>query len=41
MFLRPDFLNLTVCICGVYIMFNIEIVSKGKFRALVLGVVLS
>jgi hypothetical protein len=41
MFLRPDFLNLTICLVGIYMMFTIEIVSKGKFRMLVVGVILS
>ena len=41
MFLRPDFLNLTVCLVGLYMMFNIDIITKGKFRALVFGIVLS
>ena len=41
MFLRPDFLNLTVCIIGIYMMFSIDTISKGKFRMLVLGVLIS
>jgi hypothetical protein len=41
MFLRPDFLNLTICAVGLYMMFNIDLISKGKFRALVLGILLS
>jgi hypothetical protein len=41
MFLRPDFLNLTISLVGIYMMFNIDTVSKGKFRMLVIGVILS
>ena len=41
MFLRPDFLNLTICMMGLFLMFNLDRVSRGKFRVLVLGVVLS
>lgn len=41
MFLRPDFLNLTVCMVGVYMMFNTERITKNKFRMLFFGVVLS
>ena len=41
MFLRPDFLNLTICVMGLYMMFNIELISKGKFRILVVGILLS
>lgn len=41
MFLRPDFLNLTVCLLGLYMMFNIDMISKTKFRMLVLGIFLS
>src|SRR5271154_4451071 len=41
MFLRPDFLNLTICIVGLYMMFNIDLISKGKLRVLVVGVLLS
>jgi len=41
MFLRPDFLNLTVCVVGIYMMFNLDIITKTKFRLLVLGIFLS
>ena len=41
MFLRPDFLNLTICLVGVYMMFNTERITKNKFRMLFFGVVLS
>ncbi|TNV72186.1 hypothetical protein FGO68_gene616 [Halteria grandinella] len=41
MFLRPDFLNLTICIIGLYMMFNTDRITKNKFRMLVFGVALS
>lgn len=41
MFLRPDFLNLTICIIGLYMMFNTDRITKNKFRMLVFGVFLS
>jgi cell division protein FtsW (lipid II flippase) len=39
MFCRPDFINMTVCICAIFMMFNTNTITKGKFRALVLGIV--
>ena len=41
MFMRPDFLNLTICIVALYMMFNTELITKNKFRFLVLGIILS
>jgi hypothetical protein len=41
MFLRPDFLNLTICLVGLYMMFNTDRITKLKFRMLVLGVAIS
>ena len=41
MLLRPDFLNLTVCVVGIYMMFNIDVITKTKFRLLVAGIFLS
>ena len=41
MFLRPDFLNLTICVVGLYMMFNTDRITKNKFRMLVLGVLVS
>jgi len=41
MFLRPDFLNLTICVTALYMLNNLEMITKGKFRVLVLGVFLS
>jgi hypothetical protein len=41
MFLRPDFLNLTICLVGSYILDNESVRSKGKFRVLVLAIFLS
>lgn len=41
MFLKPDFLNLTICTTALYMMFNTERISKSRFRILVLGIVIS
>ena len=41
MFLRPDFINMTICIIALYMMFNTERISKGMFRMLVLGIFIS
>ena len=41
MFYRPDFLNMTVCIVALYMLFNTERITKGKFKLLVLGILLS
>lgn len=41
MFMRPDFLNMTICIVALYMMFNTDLITKNKFRVLVLGIVLS
>lgn len=38
MFLRPDFFNLTICTTGLYMMFNTDKITKGRFRMLVLGI---
>lgn len=38
MFLRPDFFNLTICVCALYMMFNTDRITKGRFRMLVLGI---
>ena len=41
MFLRPDFINLTICIVGLYMMFHTDRITKTKFRFLVLGIFIS
>jgi hypothetical protein len=41
MFLRPDFLNLTICLVGSYILDNENLRTKGKFRVLVLAIFIS
>ena len=41
MFLRPDFFNLTICVVALYMMFNTDMITKGKFRMLVIAVVIS
>ena len=41
MFLRPDFLNLTICLVGSYILDNESVRTKGKFRVLVLAIFIS
>jgi hypothetical protein len=38
MILRPDFFNLTICVTALYMMFNTERITKGRFRALVVGI---
>lgn len=41
MYYRPDFINMTVCIVAIYMMFNTDTITKTKFRFLVLGIVIS
>ena len=41
MFLRPDFLNLTICTTALYMMFNTERITKLRFRMLVVGIFIS
>ena len=41
MFLRPDFLNLTICLAGSYILDHEQVRTKGKFRVLVLAIFIS
>lgn len=41
MFLRPDFINLTICVSGLYMMFNTDRITKGRFRMLVLGIIIT
>jgi hypothetical protein len=41
LFFRPDFVNLTSCTCGIYMIFNTDKIKRWTFRALVLGIFLS
>lgn len=41
MYLRPDFLNLTICTTALYMMFNTERITKLRFRMLVVGIFVS
>lgn len=41
LFYRPDFINLTVCIIALYMMFNTDRITRTRFRMLVLGIIIS
>lgn len=41
LFFRKDFVNLTICITALYMMFNTERITRGRFRILVLGIFIS
>lgn len=41
MFLRPDFLNLTICLTALFMLNNTAMITKGKFKVLVLAVFIS
>src|ERR1700709_1096421 len=41
LFFRTDFLNLTVCTSGIYMLMNTDKIKRWTFRALVLGIFLS
>lgn len=41
LFFRPDFINLTVCTAGIYMITNTDKIRRWTFRALVLGIFLS
>ena len=41
LFYRQDFINLTVCIIALYMMFNTERITRTRFRMLVVGIILS
>lgn len=38
---REDFINLTVCVCAIYMLFNTETLSRARFRGLVFGIIVS
>ena len=38
---REDFINLTICTCALFMMFNTDTITRNRFRLLVFGIVLS
>lgn len=38
---RPDFINLTVCVTALYMLFNTQTLTRTRFRMLVLGIFIS
>jgi cell division protein FtsW (lipid II flippase) len=38
LFFRPDFINLTVCVIALFMMFNTDRITRFRFRLLVLGI---
>lgn len=41
LFHRPDFINMTICIIALYMMFNTDRLTRTTFRGLVLSIFLS
>ena len=41
MYYRPDFVNLTICISAIYMLFNTHILTRTRFRFLVGAIFLS
>lgn len=41
LFHRPDFINMTICIIAIYMMFNTERITRNTFRGLVFSIFLS
>jgi hypothetical protein len=41
LFFRKDFLNLTVCVCSIYVLNNAKKIKRWTFRVLVFGIFLS
>jgi hypothetical protein len=41
LFFRPDFINLTVCVVALYMMFNTDRITRFRFRLLVLGIIIT
>ena len=41
MFFRPDFLSLTICVVGLFLISQTDQITKGKFRVLVLMIFIS
>lgn len=40
-YMRPDFLNLTICALGLFMVTNPQNVDRKTFRFLIVGIVLS
>ena len=40
-FYRPDFLNITICTAGIFMLLNTDMIKKWTFRVLVLGIFMS
>jgi hypothetical protein len=41
LFHRPDFINLTICVVALYMMFNTDRLNRQTFRGLVLSIFMS
>jgi len=41
LFHRADFINLTVCSCALFMLYNTETLTRNRFRLLVLGIILT
>lgn len=41
MFKKEDFLNITICVSAMFMLFNTDKITKNLFRVLVLGIVIS
>ena len=41
MIYRSDFINLTVCVTALYMLFNTHTLTRTRFRVLVLGIFIS
>ena len=41
LFIRPDFVNLTVCTAAIFMILNTDRISRLTFRILVLGIFIS
>lgn len=38
---RSDFINLTICVTALYMLFNTQTLTRTRFRVLVLGIIVS
>ena len=38
---REDFINLTICVVAIYMMFNTDTISRVRFRGLVFAIIAS
>jgi len=41
MFNRPDFINMTICVVALFMMFNTDSITRTRFRLLVLGILIT